>query len=156
MMSETTTKDQQLLSAMVQAQLNDEPIDQALGVDASAYSGLEQQAYFFYSGGHYEKAQVIAQGMLSLNHKRPYPHLIMGDMLLKEGEAAQAEAHFRQVQELDGGFRIEGTVKLGEALLRQRKHAEAAATLDGVLKEVGEENPFHARATSLRRLVKQS
>jgi tetratricopeptide (TPR) repeat protein len=106
---------------------------------------LERQAFKFYTQGYYDRAETIITGVRALDDERPYPHLLLGDLLLRRDEISKAHEAFERADELRGDDRCT-LAKLGETALRLGETERAREALSRVVElSDGDEEDRHAQ-----------
>ncbi len=109
-----------------------EPLAEILGVDEEILEALEGQAYLLYLRRHYDKADVLARGVLALDEERPLAHLIVGDVALAEFRFQEGARHLERTHELAPELQ-EVRGRLGECLMKAGRPGEARGHLEAAM-----------------------
>ena len=120
------------------ASLRDGTAGEFLGFSQQNLYNIEVIAHQLYTQGRHERALDLVRGLLLLDRARHYPHLLLGDLLLRQGDAAAAKAPLERAHTLKPDD-ITTTAKLGEALLKLGEHERAAQLLSSISEESQEE-----------------
>lgn len=109
---------------------------------------LEAQAYQLYRKEQYERARIVAEGLIALDPNRMISQLIVGDVALGEYDFRAAVEHLRRAHELapeSSGIQA----RLGEALARQGRKEEARRHLQEAVENGSRDQGYVARAKAI-------
>lgn len=107
--------------------------------------GVERQAFERYKAGRYADAETLLRGVVVADSRRYYPLLLLAEVLLKQGDPADARAAIEQAFALepdDPSVRL----KFAETLVRSGDAGDARPHLDFVLAHTEPHRPHHLRA----------
>ena len=102
------------------------------GFDDRKCMQVEQRAYQFYLRGNYEKAQVLLEGLISMNTTRAYPYQLLGEIAFKSCLYSEALALWEKSAQLDGED-IWTTMKLAELNIQFGRLKKAKPLLEKVI-----------------------
>ena len=120
----------------------------AFDVDELFLENVEQKAYSFYASGRYHSAEVLLSGLNSLDSKRVYPNLLLGDIALRTGRNEKAREHLEAAYEQDASDPTI-TLKLAEVMLNDGETEPALGLLESALELADDGSPVANRATTL-------
>jgi predicted Zn-dependent protease len=98
------------LAALLDAHQLGAPLGELFDVPTEHVEQAEAFGYRLYQQGDYRRAEQLARGLVALDDERLYPHLLLGEVLLKGGQhdetlraedAVDARAAFERVLELE-------------------------------------------------------
>ena len=129
---------------------------QILDVDADQMAAILMVGHVFYDQGKIDEAQKIFEGLLVLDTKNPYIHVILGSIYQKQERFLWAFYHYsRAIQAFPQD--VASLTNRGEIHLRFGTFKYAAADFKAAIDlDPEEENPFANRARLLSRLAHQS
>lgn len=133
-MSAAQAQDQNLLTEYAERLLKHEGAAELLGWGPAELVGIEMEAHRLYERGRYEEAATLAQGIITLENKRPYPYLILADIAYRNDQLEDALKLFTVADSLSPDNPVV-LAKLGEALVKAGKPKEAAQSLARALKQ---------------------
>jgi len=99
-MTELTKEQKEDIGKLGEVIAAGDPLSEFFGVDEAYMHTVEKTAFDFYSKEQYEDARVLIEGLIALDSRRYYPHLMLGEILLHEGDAASATGHLEKADEL--------------------------------------------------------
>jgi predicted Zn-dependent protease len=103
-----------------------------LGMGPDELLAVEVMAHQLYLQGKYEEAAQMLNGVVTMESKRYYPFLLLGDIAQKTGEEVQALQCFAAADALQPN-NPNVLTKLGEAFLRTGQVGRAVEALSRVL-----------------------
>lgn len=114
-----------------------ESISDLFGVDDAYYDQVLMTGYRLYKQGNYDKAEVLLRGARTLEPKEWYPHVLLGDIVLRRGNAASALKCFERALECGPPTPAFVEMKIAEAAIRLGDIAKARRKLE-LLQETSE------------------
>ncbi len=118
------------------------------GVDDDFITVVVNKAYQFYANNGLDEAEVLLRGAAVLDQSLAFPHLLLGDILLRQAQYADAVDELSKACELDSD-NAEALAKLGEAQVRATQYEAAVHTLKAAAEALPEESPHRKRAQAL-------
>ena len=103
------------------------------GFDDRMCMQVEQRAHQLYLRGKYEKAQVLLEGLISMNTTRAYPYQLLGEIAYKSCLYDEALALWEKSAQLDGDD-IWTTMKLAELHMQFGRLSQARPLLEKVIR----------------------
>lgn len=94
----TATKTARAWEALLEADAEGRTLGEALEIPPGVIGRAEMVGYRLYRQGDYERAKTIATGIIALDEDRMYPHLLLGDILLKQMRQASEQGRNTEEQ----------------------------------------------------------
>jgi Flp pilus assembly protein TadD len=128
----------------------------AMGLDAAQTAALLQAGHTLYAQGRLADARNVFAGLAVLDPGNAYVHGMLGSICQREGNAADAVAHFDRCLELAPDD-PQAWVNRGEVLLRAGQLEKAAGDFaEALRRDTSGRNPAANRARVLGLLVRET
>lgn len=139
---------QEYVSEFVRAVMDGQPMAEIFEIPELYLETVEEQAYNMYNVGQYDTAETLLKGVRSLDEKRYYPYILLGDIYLRQNRLEDAEEVLKKAYEV----RPEDAcivLKNAELHVRRGRHEEGREMLTKVLEMTMIENAHNRRAQVL-------
>lgn len=120
------------IDAVARAIEQEQDMTTLMQMDDARCMQVEQRAYQFYLRGNYEKAQVLLEGLISMNTTRAYPYQLLGEIAFKSCLYSEALALWEKSAQLDGED-IWTIMKLAELNIQFGRLKKAKPLLEKVI-----------------------
>jgi thioredoxin-like negative regulator of GroEL len=132
-----------------------EGLAELVGMGDAELLAIEVLAHQQYLQGKYEEAAQMLAAIVTMESKRFYPFLLLGDIAQKTGDEVQALECFVVADQLQPN-NADIMAKLGEAFLRTGQLAKAKQTFDKVLAlPLPDDHEMKRRAAVLARVAER-
>ena len=119
-------------AAIIRAVHQEEPLGEILGYDEAFIASVEKNAYKLRRQERFEEAEQLIRGAVALDVTRPYPHLLLGDILVEQGELEEGEAELSAALELRPDS-VHARMMLAEVKMKREAYEVAAGLLEDVI-----------------------
>ncbi len=145
---ELSQEDGEVVEKFVQAFVDGTPMAEIFEIPEQYLEMVEEQAYNMYNVGQYDTAETLLKGVRGLDDKRYYPHLLLGDIYLRQNRLEDAEVVLQKAYELEPEDACI-VLKNAELHVRRGRQVEGKGMLEKVLTMTDETNAHHRRAQVL-------
>ena len=132
-------------AAIIRAVHEEEPLGEILGYDEAFIASVEQNAYTLREQERFEEAEQLIRGAVALDVTRPYPHLLLGDILVEQGDLEEGEAELAAALELRPDS-VHARMMLAEVKMKREAYEAAADLLEDVIDHGEVEEAVRERA----------
>lgn len=138
----------EVATRFVRAFMNGQPMAEIFEIPELYLEMVEEQAYQMYAVGQYETAETLLKGVRGLDPQRYYPHILLGDIYLRQNRLEDAEVALHKAYELkpDDACIV---LKNAELHVRQGRQVEGKKMLEQVVAMADETNAHYRRAQVL-------
>lgn len=121
------------------------PIGAIFGQTQENYAEYESHAYTLYQRGKYDDAKTILKGIVALDHTRPYPHVMLGNIASDKGDFDSALGFFETAMHADPDHHTQGAIKYAETLLKLRDVSKAEQKISSLRESITPKHPKYAQ-----------
>ncbi len=145
---ELNQEDSDIAAEFVRAFMDGKPMAEIFEIPELYLETVEEQAYNMYNVGQYDTAETLLKGVRSLDEKRYYPYILLGDIYLRQNRLDDAEEVLKKAYELQPEDACI-VLKNAELHVRRGRQAEGKGMLEQVLTMTDVDNAHNRRAQVL-------
>jgi predicted Zn-dependent protease len=133
---------------IIRAVHEEEPLAEILGYDEAFIASVEQNAYKLRQQERFEEAEQLIRGAVALDVTRPYPHLLLGDILVEQDQLEEGEAELAAALELRPDS-VHARMMLAEVKMQREEYEAAGDLLEDVIEQEETDEEVRERAEVL-------